>query len=125
MNNTKAVRKIVWDVHLYELLRRKEKFSEYINWTYTEHFKNLISEIIELEHEIATGGKWVQWETMDVVYMVGQILNKMHKDWFLDGMSFKTHKDKIMGRSPNLKKCEKVSRETENSVWKLLKSKQS
>lgn len=124
MNSTKSVRDLVSDLDLYELLRRKEMFSEFIQWTYTEHFKTLSNEIAELQAEIENGWNGVKWEVMDVLYMVWQLLNKMHKDWLLEWVSFVDHKRKIMWRSPNLKQCKKVSRETEDRVWYLLKKKQ-
>jgi len=122
-NNTKQVQEIINDKNLYELLRRKEKFSEFISWTYEEHFKCLINEILELQQEIQNNWNWVSWEVADVVYMVWQLLNKMNQDWLLKNVSFKKHKEKIMWRSPNLKKCQKVSRETEDKTWYLLKNK--
>lgn len=108
--------------NLFELLERKAKYSEYIEWTYEEHFKNLIDEILELQEEIKIN--WdIQWEIADVVYMVWQLLNKMNKDWILNP-NFKQHKDKIIWRSPNLKQRQKVTRQIENENWYKLKSKQ-
>lgn len=122
-NITRQTFNLVWNKDLYELLRRKEQFSEYIEWTYEEHFNNLINEILELKTEVEINWK-VKSETMDVVYMVWQLLNKLNKDWLLKSIDFKEHKDKIIWRSPNLKQWRKISREEENKNWDILKSKQ-
>ena len=122
MNLTRDTYNKVSNWNLFELLERKANYSEYIEWTYEEHFKNLIDEILELQKEIEIN--WdIQWEITDVVYMVGQLLNKMNKDWILNP-DFKQHKDKIIWRSPNLKQRQKVTRQIENENWYKLKSKQ-
>lgn len=122
MSLTRDTYRKISNWNLFELLERKAKYSEYIEWTYEEHFKNLIDEILELKKEIEIN--WdIQWEITDVVYMVGQLLNKMNKDWILNP-DFKQHKDKIIWRSPNLKQRQKVTRQIENENWYKLKSKQ-
>lgn len=123
MNATRWVINAVSSSDLYELLRRKEKFSEYVDWTYEEHFEDVISELLELQREIYV--KWdIKWELMDAIYTFAQLLQKMEKDWLLD-VDFRSQKRKIFWRSPNLKRCEKVSRKVENEVWKTLKLQQS
>ena len=107
---------------LYELLERKAKYSEYIEWEYSEHFNNLISEILELKAEIEIW--WdIKSEVMDVIYQIWQVLNKMNKEWLLE-TDFRQHKNKIMWRSPNLKQRIKVPRSVEQENWYTLKSKQ-
>jgi len=117
-NNTKETFNLLWDKNLYELLRRKENYSEYINWTFKEHIDNLQNEIIELSEWIQ---KWdiknIQEEFMDVIFMIWQLSNKLNKEWFLKWLDFKNQKEKILSRSPNLKTCNKVSREVENILW--------
>lgn len=123
MSNTRETFEKIWNSDLFELLLRKEKFSEYIDWTYEEHVDNLINEIQELKHWIKENdSENIVEEFMDVVYMVFQLSNKLNKDWLLDWLDFKNQKEKIFKRSPNLKQCTKISREIENKIWKLTKS---
>lgn len=122
-NITKSSMEIINNKNLYELLRRKEMYSEYIDWEYKEHISNFINEIKELEVAI-DNWKDIWKEFMDVIYMIGQLTNKLNRDWFLEDVDFKLQKDKIMSRSPNLKECKKISRETENKIRYALKSKQ-
>ena len=123
MNTTKELFNKLWDIDLYELLRRKEKYSEYIDWTFEEHFKNLTNEIKELQEEVDSG--WdIKSESLDVVYVLWMLLQKLIKEKDLN-LDFKEQKEKIFKRSPNLKKCEKVSRETENKIWKIIKNNNS
>lgn len=120
MNLTRKTFDVVWNKDLYELLRRKEQFSEYIEWSYEEHFKDLISEVLELQKEVELNWN-IQSEVMDVVFTVAQLLNKLNKDWLLKWIDFRKHKQKIMWRSPNLKQRQKISRDKENKIRHLLK----
>lgn len=109
---------------LYKLLRRKEKYSEFIDWTFEEHFKFFKSELAELEEWIKNNDiENIQEEFLDVIYMIWQISNKLNKEWFLDWIDTKKHSEKIYSRSPNLEAWEKISRETEDKVWYILKNK--
>lgn len=120
---TRQTFELVWNRDLYELLERKSKYSEYIDWWYEEHFKDLVSEVLELQKEVKIN--WdIQWEIMDVVYVVAQLLNKLNRDWLLEWVDFWKHRRKIMWRSPNLKQWKKIPREIEQENWYKLKSKQ-
>lgn len=122
MNNTKEVIDILQNTDLYKLLRRKEQYSEFIDWTYKEHFKTLFDEIRELKEWIMKKDtKNIQEEFSDVIYMIWQLANKLNKDWYLKWLDFKNHSNKIYERSPQLKTWEKVSREKENIIWQINK----
>ena len=118
VNNTKDVRNHLNGSELYKLLRRKEKYSEFIDWTYKEHFKTLNDELRELkEWVMKQDNENIKEEFMDVIYMVGQLANKLNRDWLLEWLDFQEQSDKIYKRSPQLKIWEKVSRQVENILW--------
>ena len=111
---------------MFDLLSRKEKYSEYIEKTTdVEIAKALSWEVLELIEELE---KWenekARGELNDVIYMLWQLMIKMDQTWKLDWFEtfWKDQKDKIVERSPHLKKCEKISLETEKAVWRIIKS---
>jgi len=122
--NTRKTTELLQNKDLFELLLRKEKFSEYIDTDYNEQFTDLISEITELKKEVL---EWwdIEWELMDVIFWLWQLICKLLKEWKIDSLNFKAQKEKIFKRSPNLKACKKVSREVENIIWQKTKNEQT
>ena len=105
---------------LHEILIRKANYSEYIDWEYSEHIQDAINELQELQEAILSKDKEeISKEWVDVIFTICQLVNKLLNDWI--EFDFKQHKDKILKRSPNLKKRIKISREEENRLWHLNK----
>lgn len=95
MNNTRRTFEMIWNKDLFELLLRKEKFSEYIEWTLEEHINNLINEILELKEECLEGKENIHWELLDVIYQTWQLVNKLLNDNLIENLDFKQQKSKI------------------------------
>jgi len=124
-NKTKFIWDQINDSSLYELLRRKEKFSWYIENDYQKYIKNTIDELLELQEWIENNNiDNIQEETMDVIMMVWQLINKLVSDDLIKELDFKKHKDKIIWRSPNLKPWNYIWLEEEHRLWQELKLKQ-
>lgn len=130
INNTRKIFEILWNQvkDWFELFSRKEKYSEYIEKKdEIEIINSLITEINELKEELLnpqSNNLKIQSELSDSIYMLWQLMIKLQMKWKLDWFSnaAKIHKDKILERSPNLKKCELISLETEKKVWRIIKS---
>jgi len=105
------------DKNLYELLRRKEKFSWYQENSIEKHIKDTIWELEELLEWVTNNDiDNIQEELQDVIMNVGQLIYKIIKEKDIK-LDFKKHKQKILERSPNLKPWKYIGLEAEHKNW--------
>ena len=126
INNIKVVYKEWFKslTDMFELLIRKENFSNYADMSIQEQYKTFADEVTELqtelESEIVDPNK-VQKELADVIYTLLMNMGKMYElgliDWEWLKSFWKIQSEKIYQRSPFLKEWYKPSHEEENKIW--------
>jgi len=111
---------------LYEILLRKEKYSEYIEKTdikdIIQFFKNEVDEL--LESILQEDKEEIKKELMDVIYMLNITILKL-MDWnYLENLDnfWKEIKEKMIKRAPHLKTWKKITLEEEKKKWREIKN---
>ncbi len=112
----------------YDLLIRKELYSNFADWPLEKQVQTVIDEATELKKEIENNNvDEIRKETIDVLYVTLMSISSMYTqglidDEFLASMG-SVQREKIMQRSPFLKEHYKPTSERENEIWYETKAK--
>ena len=121
MNNLKQIFRAFEIKDRYELMVRKNLYSNFIDRPLSQQVSPIVNESVELKEAILKGDiNEIKKEYQDCLYGMLLLTSWLIKEWILTEEDFRTmwkqQKEKIVARSPFLKTHEKVDIETEERI---------